>query len=168
MIALLAVAALVAAVLVMRALGASPRWARVARRVRSDVRHGLLPRRTLAVVVVASSVVLLGQLAMFLVAARSAGSTAPVSVLTPVTLLALLAMIVPINVAGWGPREGVAAWAFGTAGLTAAQGVAAAVTYGVLVLVASLPGAAVLVLRWRRREPPRADPPRQPAEVADG
>jgi len=151
-VALVAVAALVTGVLVLRARGMSPRWARVARRVRSDVRHGLLPRRTLLVVVVASSVVLLGNVALFLVAARSAGSTAPLTVLTPVTLLALLAMIVPLNVAGWGPREGVAAWAFGTAGLTAAQGVTAAVTYGLLILVASLPGAAVLVLRWRRRE----------------
>ena len=62
-------------------------------------------------------------------------------------MLALLAMSLPLNIAGWGPREGVAAWAFGAAGLTAAQGVATAVTYGVLVLAASLPGAAVLVVR---------------------
>jgi hypothetical protein len=41
----------------------------------------------------------------------------------------------------------VAAWAFGAAGLTATQGVATAVVYGALVLVASLPGAAVLVVR---------------------
>ena len=44
------------------------------------------------------------------------------------------------NIAGWGPREGVAAWAFAAAGLGAAQGVATAVVYGVMVLVASLPG----------------------------
>ena len=60
----------------------------------------------------------------------------------PLTLLALLAMALPLNIGGWGPREGVAAWAFGAAGLSAAQGVATAVVYGVLVLVASLPGAA--------------------------
>jgi hypothetical protein len=41
----------------------------------------------------------------------------------------------------------VAAWAFGAAGLTAAQGVATAMVYGALVLVASLPGAAVLLVR---------------------
>jgi glycosyltransferase 2 family protein len=62
------------------------------------------------------------------------------------------------SVAGWGPREGVAAWAFGAAGLGAGQGVATAVVYGVMVLVASLPGAAVLLVGWfrhRNRQPAR-------------
>ena len=56
-------------------------------------------------------------------------------------------MGLPANVGGFGPREGVAAWAFGAAGLTATQGVAIAVVYGALVLVSSLPGAAVLLVR---------------------
>ena len=57
-----------------------------------------------------------------------------------------------MNVAGWGPREGVAAWAFSAAGLGASQGVTVAVVYGVLAFVACLPGAAVLILgRHRRR-----------------
>jgi glycosyltransferase 2 family protein len=151
-IAVAALVVVVGAVLLTRALvkGRSGRLMRALRAVRSDIRNGLLPRGTLAAVVVTSSVVLVGHLATFLVAARTAGSTAPLAVLTPVTLLALLAMMVPLNIAGWGPREGVAAWAFGAAGLTAAQGVATAVTYGVLVLVASLPGAAVLGVRWFR------------------
>ena len=37
------------------------------------------------------------------------------------------------------------AWAFAAAGLGASLGVATAVVYGVMVFVASLPGAAVLV-----------------------
>ena len=54
--------------------------------------------------------------------------------------------------AGWGPREGVAAWAFAAAGLGADQGVATAMVYGVMALVASLPGAVVLaVLAASRR-----------------
>jgi len=100
-------------------------------------------------VVVVSAAVVAGHVATFLIAARTAGSNAPLSRLVPLTLLALLAMALPLNVAGWGPREGVAAWAFAAAGLTAASGVATAVTYGVLVFVASLPGAVVLLLRWR-------------------
>jgi hypothetical protein len=59
-------------------------------------------------------------------------------------------MVLP-SVAGWGPREGATAWAFGAAGLGAERGVETAVVYGVLVLVASLPGAAVLVVAWFRR-----------------
>ena len=57
-------------------------------------------------------------------------------------------MGLPLNVGGWGPREGVTAWAFGAAGLGAGRGLAVAVVYGVLSLVASLPGLIVLVARW--------------------
>ena len=133
--------------------GAS-RWARAARTVVADVRSGVLGRRTWAGVVIASTVVFAGHLATFVVAARTAGTDAPLSRLLPLTLLALLAMAVPLNVGGFGPREGVAAWAFASAGLTAAQGVATGTVYGALVLVASLPGAAVLLARrMPRREP---------------
>ncbi|PSK63420.1 hypothetical protein B0E53_04635 [Micromonospora sp. MH33] len=99
--------------------------------------------------VAASTVVVAGHLATFVVAARTAGADAPLSRLVPLTLLALLAMGLPTNVGGFGPREGVAAWAFAAAGLTAAQGVATGTVYGALVLVASLPGAAVLLVRRR-------------------
>jgi glycosyltransferase 2 family protein len=57
------------------------------------------------------------------------------------------------NVGGWGPREGVTAWAFAAAGLGASLGVATAVVYGVMVFVASLPGAVVLVAAWVCRTP---------------
>ncbi|MEV5767281.1 lysylphosphatidylglycerol synthase domain-containing protein [Micromonospora sp. NPDC052213] len=147
--ALLLVAAGLGAVVLARALPtAGPsRWARAARAATADVRAGLLARRTWLGVLVASTVSVAGHLATFVLAARTAGSTAPLTLLVPLTLLALLAMGVPANVAGFGPREGVAAWAFDAAGLTAAEGVAAATVYGALVLVASLPGAAVLVAR---------------------
>jgi uncharacterized membrane protein YbhN (UPF0104 family) len=108
---------------------------------------------TWAGVIATSAIVLFGQLVVFLLAARTSGATAPLAVLAPLTLFALLAMAVPLSFAGWGPREGAAAWAFAAAGLTAAQGLTTAVTYGVLALVASLPGAAVLIARWLRREP---------------
>ncbi|MBF5028936.1 flippase-like domain-containing protein [Micromonospora sp. ANENR4] len=156
--ALAAVLAVVALALVLAARavprsGAS-RFARAARTALTDVRSGVLGRRTWAGVVIASTVVFAGHLATFVVAARTAGADAPLSHLLPLTLLALLAMAVPLNVGGFGPREGVAAWAFASAGLTAAQGVATGTVYGALVLVASLPGAAVLLARrLPRREP---------------
>jgi uncharacterized membrane protein YbhN (UPF0104 family) len=121
------------------------------------LRTGLSTPRTALGVLLTTAAVLGGHLTTFLLAARTAGATAPLSMLTPLTLLALLAMALPVNIAGWGPREGVAAWAFGAAGLTAAQGVATAVAYGVLALAASLPGAAVLISRRFRRQ--RATPP---------
>jgi hypothetical protein len=62
----------------------------------------------------------------------------------PLALLVMQGAALP-NVGGWGPREGVTAWAFAAAGLGASLGVATAVAYGVMVFVASLPGAVVLV-----------------------
>ena len=66
--------------------------------------------------------------------------------LLPLALLVFLAAGLPLNLAGWGPREGMAAWCFGAAGLGADQGVATAVAYGAMVIVASLPGAVVLLV----------------------
>ena len=143
----LALAAIVAAVV----LRAGVRKIAVVGTVARDVR-GLFRRGAWIGVVVTSCVALAGHLATFVLAARAAGATAPLVLLVPLTLLALLAMVLPLNIAGWGLREGAAAWGFGAAGLTAAQGVSTAVTYGVLVTVASLPGAAVLILRWANRE----------------
>ena len=107
-----------------------------------------------------------GHAVTFLIAARTAGITAPPSQMLPMALLVMLAMVLP-SVGGWGPREGVTAWAFGAAGLGAQQGVATAVVYGVMVLVASLPGAAVLVVAWFRRiRLPRSEPNRRSGRQA--
>jgi hypothetical protein len=109
-----------------------------------------LARRMWLGVALASALVVAGHAVTFLIAARTAGITAPPSQMLPLALLVMLAMALP-SVAGWGPREGATAWAFGAAGLGAERGVETAVVYGVLVLVASLPGAAVLVVAWFRR-----------------
>jgi hypothetical protein len=95
-------------------------------------------------ITLASALVVAGHAATFLIAARSAGVTAPTSEMLPLALLVLQAAALP-NVGGWGPREGVTAWAFAAAGLGASVGVATAVAYGVMVFVASLPGAVVLL-----------------------
>lgn len=113
--------------------------------LRTDVRD-LLLSRTWPGVALASVVVVVGHVSTFLVAARTAGVGASPLRLVPLALLVLVAMALPLNVAGWGPREGVSAWAFGAAGLGAGDGLAAAVVYGVMVLVAGLPGAVVLAV----------------------
>ena len=106
----------------------------------------LLARRAWPAIALASALVVAGHAVTFLIAARTAGATAPPSRMLPLALLVLLAGALP-NVGGWGPREGVTAWAFAAAGLGASRGVATAVVYGVMVFVASLPGAAVLAAR---------------------
>jgi glycosyltransferase 2 family protein len=109
----------------------------------------LLARRAWPAVALASAVIVAGHAATFMLAARAAGATAPASELLPLALLVLAGAALP-NIGGWGPREGVTAWAFAAAGLGASLGVATAVVYGVMVFVASLPGAAVLVAAWMR------------------
>jgi glycosyltransferase 2 family protein len=137
-------------VLLARALptGGTAWWERALRTAVADARDGLLARRSWPGVVLTSVLIVAGHTATFLIAARAAGSTASPTRLLPLVLLVLLATTLPINIGGWGPREGVAAWAFGVAGLGVDQGVATAVVYGVLVLVASLPGAVVLAVEW--------------------
>ncbi|MCX4903904.1 flippase-like domain-containing protein [Streptomyces sp. NBC_00878] len=135
----------------LRGRGRAPRASRRYRAVRgalAEARGALLARGSWPGVLISSVVVLAGHVLMFLLAARAAGSTASVAELVPLALLALIAMGLPLNVGGWGPREGVTAWAFGAAGLGATQGLTVAVVYGVLSFAASLPGVAVLVARW--------------------
>jgi hypothetical protein len=98
-----------------------------------------------------SALVVAGHAVTFVIAARTAGATAPPDQLLPLALLVLLGAALP-NIGGWGPREGVTAWAFAAAGLGASLGVATAVVYGVMVFVASLPGAAILLVTWVRRD----------------
>jgi hypothetical protein len=129
------------------------RGGRVARALRvavADLRVGLLSRRTLPRVVLASAVVVAGHATVVAVAARTTGVDVGLATLVPLALVVLAGSAVPANVAGWGPREGVAAWGFAAAGLGAGAGVTAAAAYGALVLLAALPGAAVLAAQVAR------------------
>jgi uncharacterized membrane protein YbhN (UPF0104 family) len=128
-------------------------WARVRNAAAGDLRNGLLAGRAWLSISLASGVVVGGHAITFLIAARTAGTTAPLSQMLPVALLVMVVTAVP-SVGGWGPREGAAAWVFGAAGLGAQHGIATGVAYGVMMLVASLPGAAVLVVAWFRPNRP--------------
>jgi uncharacterized membrane protein YbhN (UPF0104 family) len=152
LVAAVVTAAVLLVVLVARAgSGRGPAaWARLRGAVARDLRDALLSRRAWLGIALASALVVAGHALTFLIAARAAGASATPSRMLPIALLAMMAMVLP-SVAGWGPREGVTAWAFAAAGLGAQRGVTTAVVYGVIVLVASLPGAAVLVVAWFRQ-----------------
>ena len=117
----------------------------------------------LAAVVVLSALAAGGHVLVFVVAARTAGVTAPLPELVPLALGVLLASAIPLNFAGWGPREGAAAWVFGAAGLGAGAGLEVAVVYGVMSLVATLPGAVALLERPAAARSPCRSP--EPVEV---
>ena len=95
-------------------------------------------------VLLLSALAVAGHLVVFLVAAESVGVELSPLQLLPIGALVLLGSAIPLNVAGWGPREGVAAWAFTMFGSTAAVGLTVSVTFGVLATVATLPGLVVL------------------------
>lgn len=81
----------------------------------------------------------------YLVAAKAVGVETPPLVLLPLVGPVLMSMLIPVTVAGWGLREGVAAILWGAVGLTAGDGVVVSVAYGLLVLFGSLPGAGLLL-----------------------
>jgi len=129
--------------------------ARASRTVAADVRS-LCRRGALLSIGTASVVVLGGHVVTLAIAARAVGVRMPVADFVPLALLVLLGAGIPLNLAGWGPREGVAAWAFASSGGTASQGLAVAVAFGVIVLVGTLPGAVLLLFGRARRAAPRA------------
>jgi uncharacterized membrane protein YbhN (UPF0104 family) len=156
-----AAGALVAGVLLLAGRRAARgRPGRLARVAGDDVRRVLRSHRRRLSIGLASALAAAGHLSVFVLAARIAGAPASAVVLLPLAAVVLLAAALPLNVAGWGPREGVAAWAFGVAGLGLDTGLTAAVAYGVMALVATLPGAVVVLVG---RAPRSRATPRRPA-----
>lgn len=135
--------------------------------VSADLRR-LATRDTWPAVVLLSSAAVLGHVTVFVVAARSASADLPLRALVPIALLVLAAAALPTTIAGWGPREGVAAWAFAAWGLDPALGLTVAVAYGVLAWMATAPGGVLLLLGSRTRRP-APEPVLSPvAEVSSG
>jgi uncharacterized membrane protein YbhN (UPF0104 family) len=144
------------------------RLGRALRGAAAEIRQAVLQPATWPAVLLASLLVVGGLLGTFLLAARAAGVHAPPLQLLPLALVVLLAAAVPFNVAGWGPREGVAAWVFAAAGWGAGPGTAVATAFGVMTLVATLPGAVVLLVGWLRLRWKAARPERVLAEHGAG
>jgi uncharacterized membrane protein YbhN (UPF0104 family) len=134
------------------------RLALAARAVADDLRYDLLAADVWPQLVLASVLVVAGHTATFVIAARVAGSTAPLGELVALLMVVQTATVIPLGIGGWGLREGAAAWAFAAAGLGAATGVTVTTLYAVLMLTAVAPGAGLLLRDAvrRRRDP---DPP---------
>jgi GTP cyclohydrolase II len=117
------------------------------------------PRLTLASVLVVA-----GHTVTFVIAARVAGCTAPLGELVALLMVVQTAVVIPLSIGGWGPREGAAAWAFAAAGLGAANGVTVSTLYAVLMLAAVAPGAGLLLgdAVRRRRGPVHSGQSRGP------
>ncbi len=164
------------AVLVVRgaARRGRSRLARAAGAVAADLRCGLLAADVWPQLMLASVLVVAGHTATFVIAARVAGSTAPLGELVALLLVVQTATVIPLSIGGWGLREGAAAWAFAAAGLGAATGVTIATLYAALMLAAVAPGAGLLLRDAARRrrnqrqpvESSRPDPVPRALDVA--
>jgi len=159
LLGVLAVVAVVA--LVTAAVG--PRARRAVRREIAVARIAFHGAGVQVVVAATSVIVVVCHAATFVVACLAVGVRATPPQLAAVALLTVLAGSIPLGIGGWGPREVVAAWAFTSVGLQAADGIAASTAFGVLATIALVPGAVVLaasvIRRPRRRDLPPAAPP---------
>jgi uncharacterized membrane protein YbhN (UPF0104 family) len=112
--------------------------------------RGLLDVEHVPAVLGLSALAAAGHATVFVIAARAVGVEAGAGVIGAVAFVVLVAAALPTNVAGWGPREGAAAWAFALVGLGAATGTSVATAYGVLATIATLPGGALLLVRYQK------------------
>lgn len=113
----------------------------------SSLSQALLERPALEAQLAVSALIVATYLATGWVAGSALALGLPTLQLLALTAVTLVAMLVPVTVAGWGLREALAAAVWGAVGRSAVEGVALSVTYGVFVLVGSLPGALVLLGR---------------------
>lgn len=90
-------------------------------------------------------------LAAFAFCAIAIGAPLPLVAVLAVVPLILFTMLIPISVSGWGLREGAAAALFPLVGATATQGFAASVAFGLVFIVAVLPGIVPLFRESGRR-----------------
>lgn len=125
-------------------LGQLPSWCQALAR---DVKRGLLQRGVWPRQLLSSLIIVISYGLVMVCAARAIGVELPALQVLALTPVLLLAMLIPFSVAGWGLREGAAAGVWALVGLPPAQGVAVSLAYGVLVLLASLPGIWVALNR---------------------
>ena len=146
--------ALVGGLIALSRRRGSPRVDRFLGDARKALLGSALPvQATLSVAIVASYVL------VFVMGARAVGIDTSAGMLALTAPPILVAMLVPASIAGWGLREGAAAALWSVVGLSAADGVAVSVAYGLLVLVSSLPGAAFLLRHRSSRSPDRRGDP---------
>jgi len=120
------------------------RWLSWVRALGRDARVAVFSSETFVPQIVSSLGIALSFLITYVFAARAVGIETSLVVLLPLVPPVLMSMVIPFTVAGWGVREGTAGLLWSAAGLSASDGVALSVTYGVLVFLSTLPGAVIL------------------------
>lgn len=143
-------AAAVVAVLV--AAATSVRVRNALRHEWGELRAALGSAKAFARVALASVVVVACHVTTFAIATRAVGVSVPPSRMLAIALVVLLAASIPLNIGGWGPREGMAGWAFALAGFGTTAGVAASTLFGVLSIISVAPGALVMMIHRKEEQ----------------
>ncbi len=116
-----------------------------------DARAALRSPGQLAYHAVVSGLLLLTFLAGFAACAAALGQALGWAVVTAIPLV-MLVMVVPFSVAGWGLREASATVVLAVLGWSPEAALALSAAYGLSILVGSLPGAMVLLMRAPGRD----------------
>ena len=111
-----------------------------------DTKIALLSRTAFSVQVATSLLVVGSYIGTFILAARSVGVDLPVVTLVSLVAPVLVTMLIPVTVAGWGVRESAAAVLWALVGRSAVDGVSISAAYGLLTLLASIPGCLMLFI----------------------
>ncbi len=118
-----------------------------------DIKRGLFSPGVWHLQLASSLVIVMSYGVVMVCAARAIGVELAASKILALAPVLLLAMLIPLSVAGWGLREGAAVATWALVGLPTAQGVAVSLAYGVLVLLSSLPGIWVALDKRHRAQP---------------
>ena len=124
----------------------SHRWPEAVASFRDDLKLAVLARTAWPWQFLSSFLIVASYALVFALAARAIGVGLPLSQLMLVALPVLLAMLIPVSVAGWGWREASAGALWFSLGQPPEQGIAVSVAYGVVVALGATPG----VLVWLR------------------
>jgi len=119
------------------------------RRSVRDFRHAVAARNVLAQQIGLSIGTAICNVIAFSICAAALGITLPALVIATLVPLILFAMLMPFSIGGWGFREAAAVVLFPLIGATPSEGLATSVVFGLIVLLALLPG---LVLSWMQPE----------------
>jgi len=117
----------------------------------SDFRMAVLSRETAGAILGLSLVVHLLTVTLIFLLARAFGAEMGFLACLVLVPPVVLAMMVPITIAGWGVREGAMAVAFGFVGVPPADAIAVSVAFGLSNILTGIPGG-ILWLTGGRRE----------------
>lgn len=134
-------------------------WPEAVASFREALKRAVLARKAWPSQLFSSLLIVASYALVFALAARAIGVLLPWYQLMLVALPVLLAMLIPLSVAGWGWREAMAGALWFSLGQPPEQGIGISIAYGAIVALGATPG----ILVWLRRPAPSSSP-RPPSE----